>query len=106
MESSAKIIFDKFKWKDGVNNQDKTFVSLVDGKLIVATNPVDVLGITLDQRNNNKSNVGLVGVMYVRDDGTCVIGKKCSVINGIATNGNKWFVLDRFNDRTVKILFR
>ncbi len=106
MESSAKLIFDKFTWKDNVSNQDRVFVTLVDGQLVLATNSLDVLGITLNYRNNCKSNVGLLGVMHVRDDGTCIIGKKCSVSNGIATNGNKWYVLDRINEKTVKILFR
>lgn len=104
--SSAKLISNKFTWKEGVSSQDKTFVSLVDGKLVISTNPVDVLGITIDDNKNGKSNVGLIGIMNVRDDGSCIPGKKCTVLNGIATTGNKWFVLDRINDKTIKILFR
>lgn len=41
--------------------------------------------------------VGLLGKIYIYDDGTCVPGGKCTCnLQGIATNGNDWIVLERY----------
>lgn len=50
--------------------------------------------------------VGLMGKIYVRDDGTCIPGQKCSCYNGIATLGSSWFVLERISSNVVRILYK
>lgn len=65
-------------------------------------------------RENRKewSAVGIVGQMYVYDDGTCIPGQFCKCTDGgIATAANesdivKWFVLERSSENTIKILFK
>lgn len=58
------------------------------------------------------SAIGLLGQIYVRDDGTCKVGEYCKCANGgIATlaekqNFNTWLVLERISDNTIKILFK
>ena len=58
------------------------------------------------------SAVGLMGQIYVRDDGTCIPGQWCKCADGgIATYADKqdlntWIVLERVSDNTVKILFK
>ena len=51
------------------------------------------------------SPVSLLGKVNVTDDGTCVPGRKCDCVNGIATNGNTWRVMARINPTMVKILY-
>jgi len=52
------------------------------------------------------SPVGLIGKMYVRDNGECIPGQKCDCRDGIAVPGNTWFVLSRSDDKVIRILFR
>jgi len=52
------------------------------------------------------SPVGLMGKLYVRDDGTCIEGQKCDCINGVATAGSKWFVMKRTSPNVVQILLK
>lgn len=47
-----------------------------------------------------------MGKIYVRDDGTCIVGQKCSCNNGIATAGSSWFVLQRVSANVVRILYK
>ncbi len=55
--------------------------------------------------------VGMLGVIAVRDDGTCIPGKFCKCSNGIATLSQKrtargsWKVIERVADNVVKVLF-
>lgn len=66
--------------------------------------------------NNNKyiprnirkewAPVGLIGKIYVYDDGKCIPGEKCDCINGIAVPGTKWQVLSRNSPNTIRILFK
>lgn len=56
--------------------------------------------------------VGLLGKVYVYDDGTCTIGSKCTVNSeGVATDGDKYYVLERRDNvdesgyGVIKILF-
>lgn len=69
---------------------------------------------TYISRNNRKEweTTGMLGVLSVRDDGTCQVGKfcKCSQ-NGIATLAEKrgidtFLVLKRVNDNIIKIIFK
>ena len=107
-DNYAKIIAETFKWKNtNPNDADKCFVALVNGKLVLATNSFDVLGISLDYDNDtNKSLVGLCGIIKVRDNGACSPGKKCDVANGLAVPGTKWFVIERTSANVVKILYK
>lgn len=58
-------------------------------------------------KRNEWSMVGLLGQMYVKDDGTCYAGKKCDCgESGIATKGDTWYVLERIDRNTIKILFK
>ena len=50
--------------------------------------------------------IGLLGKVYVKDDGSCQVNQKCSVENGIATLGSKYHVLSRENDFVVRILIK
>jgi hypothetical protein len=52
--------------------------------------------------------VGMLGVLAVRDDGTCVINGYCQVADGgIATKSDTGYrVISRVNDHIVKIIFR
>ena len=54
--------------------------------------------------------VGMLGVLSVRDDGTCVPNKYCKITDGsIATlseDKSDYRVLERVNDNVVKIVFR
>lgn len=58
------------------------------------------------------SAVGIMGQVYVRDDGTCIPGQLCKCADGgIATLAeqqgfNTWIVLERTSKNTVKILFK
>ena len=55
--------------------------------------------------------VGMLGVISVRDDGTCIPGKFCKCNNGIATLSQRrtargsWKVIERVADNIVKVLF-
>jgi hypothetical protein len=50
--------------------------------------------------------VGLMGKLYVRDNGLCVPGKKCSCLNGIAVPGTDWSVLSRSGPNSIRILYK
>ena len=57
--------------------------------------------------------VGMLGVLSVRDDGTCKVNGFCKVANGgIATSANKYIsgetyrVIERVTDNVVKVVFR
>jgi len=102
-----------FRWKDkNFYNKVGYFVTLVDSKLVYSTNSFDVLGITVCPRDHDKDDhkrdglVGLIGTMYVYDDGTCVQGKKCTCVNGIATTGNKWYVIERVSCNIIRVMYR
>ena len=48
--------------------------------------------------------MGLLGKLYVRDNGQCQVGQKCSCENGIAVHGNKWWVMEQIDSDVIKIL--
>lgn len=50
--------------------------------------------------------VGLMGKLYVRDDGNCVVGQKCSCSNGIAVPGTDWYVMERKTPNIIRILYK
>jgi len=104
-----------FPWKNNhLPFEDKVgyFVTLVNGKLVYATNSFDVLGITISPDENSGVDhekdglVGLIGTMYVYDDGNCKRGRKCACENGIAINGNKWYVIERVSNNIIRVMFR
>ena len=82
---------------------------------LLAVKPTQVL-VNTDEYNPRKGYiprahrkewacVGLLGQIRVRDDGTCIVGKKCGCLNGIATQGNIWRVLERIDTDVIRILF-
>lgn len=60
------------------------------------------------EERNEWIEVGMLGKIRVRDDGTCVAGGKCSPTNGgIATNSmNGYYVIQRINSNVIEIIFR
>lgn len=73
----------------------------------------DVSQLYIPRRDRKEWDaVGMLGVLYVRDDGTCQEDKYCSVTDGgIATfeenyNNNCYRVLERVDNNIIKILFR
>ena len=48
--------------------------------------------------------VGMLGKLYVRDNGECVVGQYCDCLNGIAVPGSKWMVMARSSANVIKIL--
>ena len=51
--------------------------------------------------------VGFMGKIIMYDNGECVPGMRCSCgSDGRAVPGNKWKVLDRISDKTIRILFK
>ena len=51
--------------------------------------------------------VGLMGKIFVKDDGTCKVGERCSLLsNGTATQGDQWPVLSRTSANVIRILFK
>ena len=52
------------------------------------------------------SVVGLLGKIYVRDNGACVVGQRCDCRNGIAVPGSRFFVLARSSPDVVRVLFK
>lgn len=69
---------------------------------------------TYISRNNRKEweTTGMLGVLSVRDDGTCQVGKFCKCgQNGVATLAEErgidtFLVLKRVNDNIIKIIFK
>ena len=69
---------------------------------------------TYISRNNRKEweTTGMLGVLSVRDDGTCQVGKFCKCgQNGVATLAEKrgidtFLVLKRVNNNVIKIIFK
>ena len=53
--------------------------------------------------------VGMMGKLYVRDDGTCVVNGYADVVNGIATKATgktNMRVMERINDSIVRVLLK
>ena len=50
--------------------------------------------------------VGLMGKIYVNDNGNCVVGSKCSCENGIAIPGTDWWILERKTSNIIRILYK
>ena len=90
------------------------FVTLLSHGIMRACNPNDVIGISLKESTPYRSaylekisDVGYMGAVEVRDDGTCTSGTKCTVApTGVATKGDRWYVLNRLDKNTITILFK
>lgn len=50
--------------------------------------------------------IGLLGKLYVRDNGQCIPGHKCDCKDGIAIPGHKWKVLSRVDNSVIRILYK
>ena len=65
------------------------------------------LGYVPRQGRKEWNPVGLLGKVFLKDDGTCIVGQRCSTNSeGIATLGSKYFVLSRSSENIVKILVK
>lgn len=60
------------------------------------------------EKRKEWSPVGMLGVLPVRDDGTCEVNGYCKVVDGgIATKATSGYrVLERVSDNVIKIVFR
>lgn len=114
-------------WRDGnIDSEDRTkyFVTVKNGFLEKANSSDYIVGITSTSpaiignnvntgEHDGWSYVGMIGVLPLRDDGTCVPGgfAKCSE-NGIATKADNWechktfFVIERINDNVISVEMR
>lgn len=91
-------------------------VTLEDGTIIkngrLKPNPnydVNQVYIPREQRKE-WSLVGMLGVIAVRDDGTCTVNGFCKVNSGIATSSARgidtYRVVERVNDHIIKVVFK
>lgn len=109
-----------FEWIDGDYNEDRKqmFVSLNKDKIqiakseneyvigIISTKP-SIIGNNIGERNSKEWGiVGLLGQLEVKDNGKCIPGEMCSVENGIAVPGNKYYVMERLDSNLIKVLFK
>ncbi|CAH6419356.1 Hypothetical protein HVR_LOCUS561 [uncultured virus] len=110
ISDSASNNSEWFEWKDGDHYQDRVgyFVSLINGKLVIATNAFNVLGVTVEEKKSKKgwAKVALLGKVYVKDNGNCQTGGKCTFENGIAVPGTKWFVMKRISNHIIEIVYK
>lgn len=49
--------------------------------------------------------VGMLGKVYVHDNGACIVGGRCDCVGGIAVPGGKWPVLARRSADVIRILY-
>lgn len=102
------------QWK-GKYKKDNLGRPVVDGEgnLIISEQYDESL--EYEERGNRPewSPVGLMGQLHVYDDGTCQAGQYCKCgEKGTATLSaeedtcQRWFVLERVSDNTIKILFK
>lgn len=50
--------------------------------------------------------VGILGKLNVIDNGTCIVGEKCSCKDGYAIPGNNWYVLRRISPNIIRVLYK
>ena len=79
--------------------------------LLLLTTPVQANGLGNDKAAHITTSAAagsMLGVLPVRDDGTCEVNGYCKVTNGgIATKANSGYrVIERVSDNAVKIVFR
>lgn len=60
------------------------------------------------QRSKRKelNPVGILGKLYVRDNGKCIVGEYCDCVDGIAIPGKIWPILERNSHNIIRILYR
>jgi hypothetical protein len=83
-------------------------------ELVQVQNPDYKASEIYTSRSDRKEweTTGMLGVLSVRDDGTCEVGKFCKCgVGGIATKADKrevdtFLVLKRVNDNIIKIIFK
>ena len=105
---------------DAINarqDNDASIVDLLDESLRDQVVPVRCNRINPDYdrdaayiRRNDRPEwdpISLLGKVYVRDDGTCVVGQKCTCnADGIATPGSDWFVMERKSANVIRVFFK
>lgn len=106
------------KYIDKYSNSDK-LLEFIMNKLseeLMNTEPISST-ITSDLYDSSKyyiprskrkewSSIGLLGKLYVRDNGECKVGEKCDCENGIAIPGNKWKIIKRSAYNVIRILYK
>lgn len=96
---------------------DATIIDLLDESLRdqvvpirqIRANPAYDRDATYIRRNDRPEwdPISLLGKVYVRDDGTCVVGQKCTCnADGVATPGTDWFVMERKSANVIRVFFR
>lgn len=95
----------EFEWENKPEISDNVFVKLnSNGKLEKADFNSNMIGIT--KTNNLKSGLYFSGLVSVRDNNKCIVGKKCSVKNSIAVMGNHFNVIRRLDEDKILILLK
>lgn len=95
----------------------KNLIPLTDEELIELSNlePVetaiesdlyDPSIVYVPRKERGWVEVGMLGKIYVRDNGLCIPGQKCSCLNGIAIPGNKWKILSRLSENIIRIIYK
>jgi hypothetical protein len=76
--------------------------------VVAVTNPNYDAGQKYVPRSERKewAPVGMMGKVYVRDNGQCVPGSKCDCKDGIAVPGNTWYILSRSSSNVIRILMK
>lgn len=96
---------------------DETIVDLLDEALRDQVRPIRRGKVSPEYdreaeyvRRNERPEwdpVSLLGKVYVRDDGTCVVGQRCTCnADGIATPGADWFVMERKSANVIRVFFK
>lgn len=125
--SSGGDFAECYEWLDSINGEDRCglFVT-VDGNKIRLANAGDdyILGAIsataclvgdaygsggeLRTKNPQFGIVGIIGKLYVHDDGTCKVNGYCKPADGgIAAESDAGYrVIERVNGNTIRIIFR
>lgn len=101
------------QWHDKYVKDNLGRIKLDENRHPVISSEFDETKTYIDRENRPEwTPVGILGQLYVYDDGTCLPGQWCKCTDGgIATYTeqqglNTWIVLERVSENTIKILFK
>ncbi len=104
------FIIEEFEYQDEIYNTKEEKEIIIRKGFRYKENPNYDPTQTYIQRQDRPewSAVGMLGMLSVRDDGTCKVNGYCTVNeNGVATASNNGYrVIKRINDNVVKIIFK
>lgn len=101
---------EEFEYEVEEKNEDGEMVTVTKIGIKWAENPDYDKEKEYVNRSDRKEwdTVGMLGVLHVRDDGTCKVNGFCKVIDGgMATSASTGYrVIERVTDNIVKVLFK